>query len=123
MAFPVAMNAMCQCMFGAAPCSLMVTSQQQTISGAMPLATISDVTLPTFGTCISTMNPAVASILASTGVLTPQPCTPVITGMWLPGVPTVLIGGKPALNNTCKLMCAYGMISIVNPGVTTVMVP
>lgn len=123
MGFPVAMNAMCQCAFGAAPCSLIVTSQMQTISGAMPLATISDTILPTFGTCISTMNPTVAAVLSSTGVLTPQPCVPVITGTWIPGSPTVLIGGKPALNNSSKLMCAYGVISIINPGVTTVMVP
>lgn len=122
MAFPVAMMATCQCMFGAAPCPLQVTSQQQALSGAMPLATIQDIMLPTFGTCISTMNPAVASILASTGAIVPQPCTPLITGVWTPGSPTVLIGGKPALNNTSKIMCAYGMISIVNPGVTTVQI-
>lgn len=123
MALPVAMMATCQCMFGAAPCPLIVTSQQQVISGAMPLATISDITLPTFGTCVSTMNPAVASILSATGVLVPQPCVPVLTGAWVPGSPTVLIGGKPALNNSSKLMCAYGTISIVNPSVTTVQVP
>ncbi len=123
MAFPVAMMATCQCMFGAAPCPLMVTSQQQCISGTFPLATINDVTLPTFGTCISTMNPLVASVLSVTGVLTPQPCTPLLVGVWMPGSPTVLIGGKPALNNSSKIMCAYGSISIVSPGVTTVQIP
>ena len=46
-----------------------------------------------------------------------------LTGAWVPGSPTVLIGGKPALNNSSKLMCAYGTISIVNPSVTTVQVP
>ena len=123
MAFPVAMGAMCQCMFGAAPCVLAVNSQQQTVFGAMPLATISDTLMPTFGTCVSTLNPAVASVLSSTGVLGPQPCTPLITGTWLPGSTTVLIGGKPALNQTSKLMCAYGSISITNPMVSTVQVP
>lgn len=123
MAFPVVMGAMCQCMFGAAPCVLAVNSQQQTVSGAMPLATISDTLMPTFGTCVSTLNPAVASVLSSTGVLVPQPCTPLITGTWLPGSTTVLIGGKPALNQTSKLMCAYGSISITNPMVSTVQVP
>jgi hypothetical protein len=35
-----------------------------------------------------------------------------------------LIGGKPALNNTCKLMCTWGgVIQIVSPGQMTVMVP
>lgn len=123
MAFPVAMGAMCQCAFGAVPCPLVVNSQQQVISGAMPLATISDITLPTFGTCISTLNPTVAAVLSTTGVLTPQPCVPVIVGTWLPGSPTVLIGGKPALNQTSKLMCAYGPISITTPMVATVQVP
>lgn len=76
MAFPVAMGAMCQCMFGAAPCVLAVNSQQQTVFGAMPLATINDTLMPTFGTCVSTLNPAVASVLSSTGVLVPQPARP-----------------------------------------------
>lgn len=35
----------------------------------------------------------------------------------------MLIGGKPALNQTSKLMCAYGSISITNPMVSTVQVP
>lgn len=123
MAFPVAMMATCQCIFGAAPCPLMVTSQQQVISGSMPLATISDITLPTFGTCVSPVNPAVAAILSVTGAIVPQPCVPLLTGVWAPGSPTVLIGGKPALNNSSKIMCAYGMISIANPSVMTVQVP
>lgn len=123
MGVPVAMNAICQCTFGAAPCPLVVTTQATTTSMSMPLATINDITLPTFGMCTSTMNPAVSSVLASIGVLVPQPCVPVIVGTWLPGSPTVMIGGKPALNNSSKLMCAYGSISIVSPMVTTVNVP
>lgn len=41
------------------------------------------------------------------------------------GSPTVLVGGKPAVNNTCKCMCNWGgVIQIVNPGpATTTMVP
>ena len=36
----------------------------------------------------------------------------------------LLIGGKPALNNTCKLMCAYGgVIQITNPATTNIQVP
>jgi hypothetical protein len=36
-----------------------------------------------------------------------------------------LVGGKPAVNNTCKCMCNWGgVIQIVNPGpATTTMVP
>ena len=59
------------------------------------------------------------------GVLTPQPCVPVTAAPWAPGSPTVLVGGKPAVNNTCKCMCNWGgVIQIVNPGpATTTMVP
>ena len=47
----------------------------------------------------------------------PAPCVPVIPGVWTPGSPTVLLGGYPALNNSSKLMCAWGgVISVVNPG-------
>jgi hypothetical protein len=27
---------------------------------------------------------------------------------WTPGAPTVLLGGKPSLYNTCQLMCMWG---------------
>jgi hypothetical protein len=38
----------------------------------------------------------------------------------MPGSPTTLVGGVPALNNSCTCACAYGgVISIVNPGTTT----
>jgi hypothetical protein len=51
-----------------------------------------------------------------------MPATPV---PWAPGSPTVLIGGKPALNSTSKLMCAYlgGVIQIQMPAALTVMIP
>jgi hypothetical protein len=53
-----------------------------------------------------------------------MPCIPVLTAPWTPGSTTCMIGGKPALNNSCKLMCAYGgSISVVNPGQTTIQVP
>jgi hypothetical protein len=53
-----------------------------------------------------------------------MPCVPVIPAPWAPGAPTVLISNMPALNNTSKLMCVYaGVIQIVNPGQTTVMIP
>jgi hypothetical protein len=36
----------------------------------------------------------------------------------------MLIGNKPALNNTCQLICAYGgVITITNPGATKEVVP
>ena len=49
MAMPVVNGAMCSCTFGVAPCPLMATSQQQALAVNMPVATISYVTLATFG--------------------------------------------------------------------------
>ncbi|NLM85011.1 MAG: DUF4280 domain-containing protein [Clostridiales bacterium] len=128
MGFPVVNGSMCMCSFGAAPCPLVVTSQMQTLGMNMPVATIMDNTpanLPTFGMCTTPSNPAVASATAAAlGVLTPAPCVPVFTAPWAPGSPTVLVGNKPALNNSSKLMCAYGgVVSITMSPATTITVP
>ncbi len=128
MSFVVCNGAMCQCTFGVAPCSLIVTSNQKTLSGGMPIATIKDyqvANLPGFGMCQSLANPTVASATAAAmGVLTPQPCIPMISAPWVPGSLTVLVGGTPALNNSSKTMCNWaGVISITNPGQQTVQVP
>ena len=119
---------MTACSFGAAPSTLNVLPVARTLSN-MPLATIMDnvpmVNIMPFGMCSSLANPAVASATsAAMGVLTPMPCMPVIPAPWAPGSPAVLIGGKPALNNTSKLMCAWGgVIQITNPAVTNITVP
>lgn len=95
----------------------------------MPIATIMDNVpmkniLP-FGMCSSMANPMVAAATAAAfGALTPMPCIPVIPAPWAPGSPTVMIANKPALNQTSKLMCAYGgVIQINNPGTTNIQVP
>jgi hypothetical protein len=80
-----------------------------------------------FGMCNSIANPMVASATAAAlGVLTPMPCVPVTTAPWVPPSPTVMLSGPPTmlLPNSAKLMCAWaGVISVVNPGSTTVMIP
>lgn len=126
MAFAVCMGAMCACSFGMAPSSLVITPENQTVTGAMPLATIMDCVplkniLP-FGMCVSMANPQVAAATAAAlGVLTPMPCLPVIPAPWAPGSPTTLIANKPALNHTSKLICSWGgVIQITNPGTFTV---
>ena len=122
MADPVVNTALCTCSFGVAPMPLTVSSQQTVTIGGMPAATIMDNVCTTFGMCSSLLNPTVASATAAAlGVLTPMPCVPMIPGPWVPGSPTVTIGGKPALNNTCKLMCAYGGVIQVTmtPAMTT----
>ena len=122
MANPVVNSVVCACTFGMIPSVLTVSSQQKTVVGGMPAATIMDNKCLPFGMCASLANPAVASATAAAlGVLTPMPCTPVIVGPWIPGSPTVLVENKPMLNNTSKLMCAYGGVIQVTmtPAVTT----
>ena len=124
MANQTAATALCACSFGAMPLPLQVSSQQTVMACNLLAATIMDNKFPSFGMCSSLANPAVvAATAAALGVLTPQPCAPVIAGPWAAGSPTVLIGGKPALNNTSKLACAYGMIQITSPMAVTMMIP
>jgi|ERR1051325_6327628 hypothetical protein len=128
MAIQVCMGATLQCSFGAAPSSLVVLPANRVLT-TTPAATIMDhaplVNIMPFGMCSSLANPAVASATAAAlGALTPMPCVPVTPAPWIVGAPTVLIGNMPALDNNSKLMCAWaGVIQIVNPGQTKVMVP
>ena len=124
----VCMGATLQCSFGAAPSSLVVLPVNRVLTQT-PDANIMDnkplVNILPFGMCSSPSNPAViAATAAALGVLTPMPCVPVIPAPWIPGAPTVLIANMPALDNTCKLMCAWaGVIQITSPGQATVEVP
>lgn len=125
----VCMGATLQCTFGAAPASLVVIPRLPVLAPVMPAATIQD-NLPLanilpFGVCSSLANPMVAAATAAAlGVLVPQPCLPVTTAPWLPGSPTVLIGGVPALDQTSKLMCAWGgVVSVVIPGQVNTQLP
>jgi hypothetical protein len=128
MGFAVCGGATLQCTFGMAPSTLMVLPDKKVVN-LMPLATILDnkplVNVMPFGMCSSLSNPTVASATAAAmGVLTPMPCIPVLTAPWTPGCTTCMIGNSPALNNSCKLLCAYGgSISILNPGQTTIQIP
>lgn len=100
------------CSFGMAPSVLNVLPVACVMS-KQAMATIMDqvpfVNITPFGMCSSMANPTVAAATAAAlGVLTPMPCVPVPAGPWVPGVPTILIGGKPAVDDTCKLMCSWG---------------
>lgn len=116
------------CSFGTAPSALNVLPASRVMCGA-PVANIMDkapfVNVMPFAMCTSMANPMVsAATAAALGVLTPQPCMPVIAGPWAPGSATVMVGGKPAVNNTCKLMCSYaGVIQVTTPAQTKTMVP
>ncbi|WP_116135472.1 DUF4280 domain-containing protein [Trinickia diaoshuihuensis] len=117
-----------QCSFGAAPSALNVLPTSRVMAGA-PAATIMDhapmVNVMPFGMCNCPANPTVAAATAAAlGVLTPMPCVPATAAPWVPGSPTVLIGGQPALQNDSKLMCNWGgVIQIVAPAQFTTMVP
>lgn len=125
MANPVVNTALCTCSFGAAPIPLMVSSQQTVLMGGQLAATIMDNKFPSFGMCSCPANPTVAAATAAAlGVLTPMPCVPATVAPWVPGCPTVLVGGKPLLNNSSKLMCAYGgVIQVTMTPALTVQCP
>jgi hypothetical protein len=129
MGIAVTATAQLQCPFGVAPAVLNVAPANRVLVENKPMANIMDykpnVNIPPFGMCNTLSNPQVASATsAAQGVLTPQPCLPVITAPWTPGAPTVMVGGQPALNNSSQCLCQWGgTITITNPGATMVMVP
>lgn len=112
---------MLMCPFGLAPSTLTVLPTTMVSCSKMPAATIMDfapmVNIAPFGMCTSLANPTVASATAAAmGVLTPMPCVPVTTP-WTPGVPVVMYGKQPAVDNTCMCNCAWGgVITITFPG-------
>lgn len=128
MALAVTTGASILCSFGAAP-SVLNATVKPAMAGGLPIATVTDiapvVNIPPFGMCTSLANPTVAAATAAAlGVLTPMPCVPVIPAPWVPGSPTVLVGGVPALNNLSKCICAWGgVISVVSPGQSSMMTP
>lgn len=128
MGIAVCMGATMMCSFGVAPSSLIVIPSTTMLTPAPPSANIMHnapiANIPPFGLCTTVSNPTVAAATAAAlGVLTPMPCVPVTATPWVPGVPTVLNGSLPVVDNGCKLNCAWGgVISVINPGQTTVMV-
>jgi hypothetical protein len=119
----VVSGAQLTCAFGTSPSALSVVPSGPPIqAGGQLLARVSDIVpmlnVAPFGMCTTPSNPQVASATAAAlGVLTPQPCIPVITGPWAPGSTKVIAGGVPALTSTSRCMCAWGgSISIVQAG-------
>ena len=106
-----------RCSFGLVPSQLRAFS-----APPAPAATITDhqsmANILPFGQCTCPSNPDVAAAMAANhGTLTPQPCVPVTLGPWVPGSPTDLVNGVPALTMTSVCHCAYGgTITILTPG-------
>lgn len=121
------MGAQIMCTFGAAPGSLIVIPEGPPVTFEKKFAaTIMDFVpmknIMPFGMCNSPMNPTfIAATAAKLGVPTPVPCVP-ITTPWTPGSQTTFIGKKPALTLGSMCMCAWGPITITNPGTTKEMV-
>lgn len=122
-------GAVLTCSFGMAPSTLTVLPVERVMTSGQPAATIMDhqpmLNIAPFGMCMSLANPMVAAATtAALGVLTPQPCIPMTMMPWVPGVPTVTLGHKPALDNTCQLMCLWaGIIQVTVPGQVTETIP
>ena len=116
------------CTFGLLPGSFVATPKM-VMTGSMPAGNIMDhipmVNIMPFGMCACPANPAVAAATtAAAGVLTPQPCIPITPAPWVAGSPTVLLANMPALNNTSTLNCIWGgLITFVNPGQVTQLIP
>jgi hypothetical protein len=119
---------MMTCTFGAAPSTFNATPRPVktsfmvagVITDNIPIANV-----PPFGVCSSVSNPQVAAATAAAlGVLTPQPCVPVLPAPWAPGAANVSITHIPALDNTCKLNCAWGgVIAFSSAGQTSHLIP
>lgn len=118
-----------KCSFGTAPTPINVLPTSGTVAGGPPPATVSDMVpflnIAPFALCTSLANPSVATATAAAlGVLSPMPCVPAPVGPWTPGSPTVLIGGRPALQSTSLCTCAYGgVISVLVTSQVTVQAP
>jgi uncharacterized Zn-binding protein involved in type VI secretion len=128
MGLPYVATAMMLCSFGVAPSTLNVLPVRRVLIEGKPAATIEDMVpmlnIPPFGMCMSLSNPTVAAATAAAlGVLTPMPCVPVTVGPWKPPVPTVLIGGVPAVTQGAMCNCAWGgIINVSFPGSVQTMI-
>lgn len=126
MSFCLCTGATLSCPFGTAPAPFNALPAPRVVINGKPAGVLTDmaqiVNIPLFGMCSSLSNPTVASATsAAMGVLTPMPCVPVPAGPWLEPAPKVLIGGRPAISDGSKLMCAWGgQIAVQFAGQTSV---
>lgn len=113
MGLGVCPGSMVQCPFGVAPTPLVFLPTSMVFGPSGPMGTIIDfvpfLNIIPFGVCKSLANPMTAALTAAAfGVLTPGPCIPVPVGTWLPAKPTVITKLGPIINNSSKIICAYG---------------
>lgn len=112
----------CTASFSRTPTPLAVLPLRRVLVESRPAATIADhlpmVNILPFGFCGSLMNPAVsAATAAASGVLTPQPCVPVIPAPWTPGAGRTTIAGQVALDAMASCACLWGgVVCVMQPG-------
>jgi hypothetical protein len=114
----VVTGATLQCSMGTTPSTFAASGA--VVSATAPAGVITDTgpgSVPPFGLCQSPANPQVAAATAAaSGILTPQPCQPVLTP-WTPGAAQVSVGGLPALDDASQCSCAWaGMITVTDAG-------
>ena|ERR1039457_3799945 len=117
----VCTGATLQCSFGTTPSTFAASGAQ--VSAASPAGVVTDVNadnVPPFGMCMSLSNPQVASATAAAqGVLTPQPCQPVLSP-WSPGSASATISQVAALDDSSQCSCAWaGVITVSAAGQTS----
>lgn len=124
----VATTSEIKCSYGTTPTPLVIVGRTVMAEG-MLMGNIMDivplVNIEPFGLCSSLLNPEVAAATAAAwGILTPMPCIPVTVTPWISEALTVHVQGFPAIDQTAILMCTWaGIITVIEPGNFTVMVP
>ncbi|MBK7402455.1 MAG: DUF4280 domain-containing protein [Myxococcales bacterium] len=122
----VVLGATLECSMGTAPAKLNVLPADMIDATDVPAASIQahvpNTNVPPFAMCRSPSNPQVAAATAAaSGVLTPQPCLPVLAAPWSPGAKHVTVAGQPALTADSQCACNWaGQIRITDPGQTDV---
>ncbi|MGV3344541.1 DUF4280 domain-containing protein [Enterobacteriaceae bacterium LUAb1] len=124
----VCAGALMECSFAETkiPVPLEVLPLSRVNIGGKPAATIMShapfVNIPSFGLCMSELNPEVILATAlALGVPTPAPCVPVVAEPWIPERPNITVGGLDILVKPSRVFCAWeGIISVKEPGQFTV---
>lgn len=114
----VCTGATLQCSFGTTPSTFTATGTR--VAAGAPAGVVTDfaaANVPPFGMCTSLSNPQVAQATADAeGVLTPQPCQPVLSD-WSPGSEQVTIGGVAALDDSSQCTCDWdGVLTVTDAG-------
>lgn len=91
------------------------------MSAGSPVGVVDDIgaaNVPSFGMCRSLLNPQVAAATAAAeGVLTEQPCRPVLSPWTSQSGQRVTIGAETALDSSCQCLCAWqGQVTVADPG-------